>query len=232
MGFSRACQACGNLGRDPVELGSGLRRGAQVAELRNVRPRNESPVAGTSHHQHTNLGIVLQRPQHSRQGAANGERHGVVLLGLIEGQQGDSVIYFEKELLGTGIHRSHGRCRVETLTPTLTLELTTTARRPPYQQRVACQDGPMPPSTGRRPPPPFRRVTVLRKQHLSARMTRITLAGPDLRGLVVDQPAASVRVLLPPPDPSELILPDWAGNEFPHAGRPATDHPDLDPTPR
>jgi NADPH-dependent ferric siderophore reductase len=53
-------------------------------------------------------------------------------------------------------------------------------------------------------------------------MGRVTLGGPDLQGLVVDEPAASVRVLLPRDRGSELVLPDWMGNEFrlPDGGRP------------
>jgi NADPH-dependent ferric siderophore reductase len=67
---------------------------------------------------------------------------------------------------------------------------------------------------GRRPPPPFRLVTVLRTERLSPRMGRVTLAGPELQGLAVEQPAASVRVLLPSADGRALVLPAWAGNEF------------------
>jgi NADPH-dependent ferric siderophore reductase len=39
------------------------------------------------------------------------------------------------------------------------------------------------------------------------------LAGPDLEGLVVKQPAASVRLLLPEPG-AGLAVPRWNGNEF------------------
>jgi NADPH-dependent ferric siderophore reductase len=42
----------------------------------------------------------------------------------------------------------------------------------------------------------------------------VTLAGPELRGLVVEQPAASVRVLLPAAVGGELVIPAWTGNEF------------------
>jgi NADPH-dependent ferric siderophore reductase len=45
-------------------------------------------------------------------------------------------------------------------------------------------------------------------------MVRVTLAGPDLQGLVVPEPAASVRLLLPSPGTSELVVPTWRGNEF------------------
>jgi NADPH-dependent ferric siderophore reductase len=45
-------------------------------------------------------------------------------------------------------------------------------------------------------------------------MVRVTLAGAELAGLTVDQPAASVRMLLPPPGAPELVVPTWNGNEF------------------
>jgi NADPH-dependent ferric siderophore reductase len=45
-------------------------------------------------------------------------------------------------------------------------------------------------------------------------MGRVTMGGPELRGFVVNEPAASVRVLLPDARASELVLPDWTGNEF------------------
>ncbi|HSR44353.1 MAG TPA: siderophore-interacting protein [Acidimicrobiia bacterium] len=66
----------------------------------------------------------------------------------------------------------------------------------------------------RRPPPPFRRVTVRRTESLSPRMVRVTLGGSELDGLVVDEPGASVRLLLPSPGKGELIIPEWNGNEF------------------
>jgi len=45
-------------------------------------------------------------------------------------------------------------------------------------------------------------------------MVRITLTGPELDGLTIDQPAASVRLLLPSPGTTELVVPRWNGNEF------------------
>jgi NADPH-dependent ferric siderophore reductase len=45
-------------------------------------------------------------------------------------------------------------------------------------------------------------------------MLRVTLAGPELQGLTVEQPAASVRLLLPLSADGELALPAWNGNEF------------------
>jgi len=45
-------------------------------------------------------------------------------------------------------------------------------------------------------------------------MARVTLAGPDLEGLTVPHPAASVRLLLPSPGTRELVMPTWERNEF------------------
>lgn len=66
----------------------------------------------------------------------------------------------------------------------------------------------------RREPPPFRRVTVQSVVPLSAHMVRVTLTGEELAGFVVEQPAASVRLLVPPSDNRDLIMPIWNGNEF------------------
>jgi NADPH-dependent ferric siderophore reductase len=45
-------------------------------------------------------------------------------------------------------------------------------------------------------------------------MRRVTLAGVELEGLAIEQPAASVRLLLPPPGEAELVMPGWDGNLF------------------
>jgi NADPH-dependent ferric siderophore reductase len=66
----------------------------------------------------------------------------------------------------------------------------------------------------RREPPAFRRVTVRRVTAMSPRLIRVTLAGEELAGFTVELPAASVRLLLPPPRESELVMPRWNGNEF------------------
>ena len=66
----------------------------------------------------------------------------------------------------------------------------------------------------RHEPPRFRRVGVRRVQRLSPRMIRVTFAGPDLKGLTVEHPAASVRLLLPSAEGQELVMPSWNGNEF------------------
>jgi NADPH-dependent ferric siderophore reductase len=75
----------------------------------------------------------------------------------------------------------------------------------------------------RREPPRFRRVEVRQVERLTPRMTRVTFGGPDLRGFAVDDPAASVRLLLPSPGSHELVMPTWDGNEFllPDGRRPA-----------
>ena len=66
----------------------------------------------------------------------------------------------------------------------------------------------------RREPPRFRRATVARVSAMSPHMVRVTLTGRELDGLRVDEPAASVRLLLPSPGSPALVLPTWAGNEF------------------
>jgi NADPH-dependent ferric siderophore reductase len=71
-----------------------------------------------------------------------------------------------------------------------------------------------PPARVRREPPPFRRISVRRAERLSPRMMRVTFTGAELDGLVIGQPAASVRLLLPSPGSSELVMPRWRGNDY------------------
>jgi NADPH-dependent ferric siderophore reductase len=66
----------------------------------------------------------------------------------------------------------------------------------------------------RREPPPFRLAAVRRVRPLSSRLVGVTMAGPDLEGLAVELPAASVRLLLPSPGAAGLVIPAWNGNEF------------------
>jgi len=66
----------------------------------------------------------------------------------------------------------------------------------------------------RREPPRFRRVAVHTVGRLTPRLVRVTLTGPELEGLTIDEPAASVRVLLPAAGSTELVMPAWNGNEF------------------
>jgi NADPH-dependent ferric siderophore reductase len=75
----------------------------------------------------------------------------------------------------------------------------------------------------RREPPVYRRVTVQAVTPVTPRLIRVTLGGPELDGLVVEQPAASVRLLLPSPGTTDLVMPTWNGNEFllPDGRRPA-----------
>lgn len=75
----------------------------------------------------------------------------------------------------------------------------------------------------RREPPPLRPVVVAERLVLSSRLLRLTLQGDTLVDLVVDEPAASVRLLVPSPGTDELVVPEWNGNEFllPDGTRPA-----------
>jgi NADPH-dependent ferric siderophore reductase len=53
-------------------------------------------------------------------------------------------------------------------------------------------------------------------------MVGLALGGDALEGLVVDEPAASVRLLLPSAGTAEVVVPAWSGNEFllPDGSRP------------
>lgn len=48
---------------------------------------------------------------------------------------------------------------------------------------------------------------------LTPRLRRFVLTGPELDGMTIDEPAASVRLLLPDPD-TGLEMPTWTGNQF------------------
>ena len=73
--------------------------------------------------------------------------------------------------------------------------------------------GPKRSISGRREPPPFRLVHFAGAVPLSARMLRVTLSGEELEGLVIAEPAASVRLLVPQPG-ADLVIPEWHGNEL------------------
>ena len=66
----------------------------------------------------------------------------------------------------------------------------------------------------RREPPAFRHVEVRHVEHVGPRLVRVTLSGSELAGFTVEQPAASVRVLLPSSGAGDLVVPSWNGNEF------------------
>jgi len=57
-------------------------------------------------------------------------------------------------------------------------------------------------------------LVVRRVEYLTPYLARVTFTGPDLEGFSVDQPAASVRLLLPAPEEQALVMPIWNGNEF------------------
>lgn len=82
---------------------------------------------------------------------------------------------------------------------------------------------PVLPERTRREPPRFRHVEVRRVAPRSPHLVAVTVAGPELEGLVVEHPAASVRLLLPDTGEHELVMPAWNGNEFllPDGRRPA-----------
>jgi NADPH-dependent ferric siderophore reductase len=63
---------------------------------------------------------------------------------------------------------------------------------------------------------------VARVEPVTTRLSRVTLAGPDLAGFRVEQPASSIRVLLGRPGSADLVIPDWTGNAFvrPDGSRP------------
>jgi NADPH-dependent ferric siderophore reductase len=104
----------------------------------------------------------------------------------------------------------------------LAVPSTTSSRedtRPVHHARNATLDAmsvsePSPPTRIRREPPSFRRVVVRHVVLETPRLARVTLAGPELAGFAVEQPAASVRLLLPSPAEHELVIPTWNGNEF------------------
>ena len=66
----------------------------------------------------------------------------------------------------------------------------------------------------RREPPPFRHVAVVGVERPSEYVVCVTLDGPDLDQLVIDEPAGSVRLLLPTSSDARLVIPTWNGNEF------------------
>lgn len=52
-----------------------------------------------------------------------------------------------------------------------------------------------------------------RIEDLSSRLRRVVLAGTELEGFEITEPAASVRLLLPA-TPGQLVMPEWTGNQF------------------
>lgn len=71
-----------------------------------------------------------------------------------------------------------------------------------------------PRSRVRREPPAFRAVAVRSTDALTPRLVRVTVGGAELAGMTIELPAASVRLLLPPPGRTDLVMPACNGNEF------------------
>lgn len=65
----------------------------------------------------------------------------------------------------------------------------------------------------RRPPPRFREVAVGSVERRSPYLVRVVFEADGLAALLGDQPAASVRLLLPDAA-GTLAMPTWVGNEF------------------
>lgn len=66
----------------------------------------------------------------------------------------------------------------------------------------------------RREPPPCCDVNVVGTGQPTPHVVRVVFDGPDLHNLIVDEPAASVRMLLPSPGTPDVVIPTWNGNEF------------------
>jgi NADPH-dependent ferric siderophore reductase len=45
-------------------------------------------------------------------------------------------------------------------------------------------------------------------------MLRIVVGGDELAGFAIEAPASSVRLLLPPGDQRQIVMPTWSGNQF------------------
>lgn len=55
---------------------------------------------------------------------------------------------------------------------------------------------------------------MTRVESVTPWLRRITLRGEALAGFTADEPAASVRLLIPRSSAPELVIPTWRGNEF------------------
>lgn len=76
--------------------------------------------------------------------------------------------------------------------------------------------------TSQRRAPQLRRLTVAGLELLSPHMVRATVAGPELEGFELNEPASSIRLLVPTTGTADLVMPEWSGNEFllPGGARP------------
>ncbi len=93
-----------------------------------------------------------------------------------------------------------------------------------WDRKVGLRSAPMVGDTVRirREPPRFRRVEVASIDAVTPRMAAVRFRGGELAGLTVNEPAASVRLLVPTPGDEHLVIPTWSGNEFlrPDGSRP------------
>ncbi len=55
---------------------------------------------------------------------------------------------------------------------------------------------------------------MIRAESVTPWLRRITLGGDALAGFTADEPAASVRLLIPGEAATDLVIPTWRGNEF------------------
>lgn len=91
-----------------------------------------------------------------------------------------------------------------------------------YARRMPPDPTDAPKQRVRRPPPRFRPVELARLEHRTPHLVRATFVGAALAGYEPPLPAGSVRLLVPSPGASQLVMPVWNGNEFllPDGSRP------------
>ena len=70
----------------------GLRIVPGLLELADIGARHKRLVAGADQHHHAHIGIVAQFGQRLAQSFPHLQRHGVALLGIVEGDDADAVV--------------------------------------------------------------------------------------------------------------------------------------------
>ncbi|MEZ5218454.1 MAG: siderophore-interacting protein [Ilumatobacteraceae bacterium] len=66
----------------------------------------------------------------------------------------------------------------------------------------------------RREPPPLEPATVIEREERSPRLVRLTFEGAAFASYPDLEPGGSIRLLVPGPVSTELVMPTWNGNEF------------------